>query len=72
MNSSPQRDDLIRLVQHIMDASGCVTDIDGLLNQFERQVPHPDASRLIFDPPSGKALTAAEIVDLAMVPQSLE
>jgi hypothetical protein len=60
------RDELIRLVQHIMTASGCVTDLDALLNQFEANVKRPNASELIFNPPSGKRMTAAEIVDLAL------
>lgn len=57
---------LIRLVQHIMTTSGCVVDVDGLISTLESNVPHPDPSRLIFHPPSGKALTAAEIVDAAL------
>jgi len=60
------RDQLIQLVQQIMTASGCVTDLDALLNQFEANVKRPRASELIFNPPSGKKMTAAEIVDLAM------
>ena len=60
------REELIRLVEHIMSASGCIVDLDALLNQFEENVGHPNASELIFNPPSGKKMTAEEIVDAAM------
>ena len=64
--SKLNRPELIRLVQHIMTTSGCVVDVDGLLNQLESNVPHPNVSELIFNPPSGKRLTAEEIVDEAL------
>ena len=60
------RDELIRLVQHIMTTSGCVVDLDALLNKFESNVNYPNASELIFNPPSGKRLTATEIVEIAI------
>jgi hypothetical protein len=60
------RDELIRLVEHITNASGCITDVDSLLNQFDANVPMPNASQLIFDPPNGRKMTAEEIVDLAL------
>jgi hypothetical protein len=60
------RDALIRLVQHIMTTSGCVVDVDGLISTLEANVPHPDPSGLIFNPPTGRAMTATEIVDIAM------
>ena len=60
------RDELIRLVHHIMVSSGCITDVDGLIEQFERSVPYPDAGGLIFAPPSGKRMSAEEIVDMAL------
>ena len=47
------RDELIRLVQHIMTTSGCVVDLDALLNEFESNVKLPQASELIFNPPDG-------------------
>ena len=64
--SKLDRKQLIELVQHIMVVSACVTDLDALLNQFEANVRYPNASKLIFDPPSGKRLTAEEIVDFAL------
>ena len=60
------RDQLISLVQTIMTTSGCMVDMDALICKLEANVPHPDPSSLIFNPSSGKAMTAAEIVDLAL------
>ena len=64
------REELVRLVQHIMTTSGCVVDVDGLLNKLEANVPHPNVSELIFNPPSGKRMTAEEIVDEALNPKN--
>ena len=60
------REELVRLVQHIMTTSGCVVDVDALLSKLESNVPHPNVSELIFSPPSGKSMTAEEIVDEAL------
>jgi hypothetical protein len=49
-----------------MTTSGCVVDVDALLSRLEQDVPHPNVSELIFNPPSGKAMTAEQIVDLAL------
>ncbi len=59
-------DELVRLVQHIMTTSGCVVDLDALLNEFESNVSYPNAAELIFNPPSGKRMSAEEVVNLAM------
>lgn len=67
MNSSkPSRQELIKLVHHIMTSSGCMIDVDSLIEKFEQSVPYPNAGELIFSPPSGKRMTAEEIVDLAL------
>jgi len=60
------RDALISLVHNIMTTSGCVVDVDGLISTLEANTPHPDPSSLIFNPPSGKAMSATEIVDIAL------
>ena len=60
------RDELIRLVQHIMTTSGCVVDVDALLGRLESNVPNSNISELIFNPPSGKKMTAEQIVDEAL------
>ena len=59
------REELIRLVQHIMTTSGCVVDVDALLGTLEDNLPHSNVSQLIFDPPNGKAMSAEQIVDEA-------
>jgi len=41
-------------------------DVDGMIATFEQNVPYQGAGELIFHPPSGKAMTAEEIVDLAL------
>lgn len=64
--SKLNREELIRLVDHIMTTSGCIVDVDALLSRLEQNVPHPNVSELIFNPPSGKAMTAEQIVDLAL------
>jgi hypothetical protein len=60
------RAELIRLVKQIMSSSGCMMDVDAMIATFERNVPYQGAGELIFHPPSGKAMTAEEIVDLAL------
>lgn len=64
------RPELVKLVEHIMTTSGCMVDVDGLIERFERAVGNPGASELIFNPPSGKRMTADQIVDLALSPSS--
>jgi hypothetical protein len=64
--SKLNREELVRLVKHIMSSSGCVIDLDALLNQFESNVKYPNASELIFNPPSGRRMTAEEIVEIAV------
>ena len=64
--SKLDRAGLIRLVEHIIKSSGCIMDVDALLTQFDNNVPMPEASRMIFDPPDGRRRSAEEIVDFAM------
>ncbi len=63
---APDRDKLTEMVDHVMKTSGCVVDMDALLNRLEPHFPGCDIGRLIFDPPSGKRMTAAEIVNEAL------
>lgn len=63
--SADKRQSLILLVEQIRNESGCVFDVDGLIEKFERLVPNPAASQMIFDPPDGRPRTAAEVVDEA-------
>lgn len=59
--------ELIQLVKTIRGASGCVTDLDGLLAKFEGNVENPSTSELIFLSPTGRLLTPAEVVEKAGV-----
>lgn len=61
-----QREKLLRLVNRIQNESGCIVDVDALIDQFERAVPNPAASQYLFDPPDGKSRTPDEIVDIAL------
>jgi hypothetical protein len=66
MTNPDKRDRLIQMVRKIQNASACVVDFDAMLSQLEEKIQDREVSQLIFDPPSGKALTAEEIVDLAL------
>ncbi|MEM7455033.1 MAG: hypothetical protein AAF456_11845 [Planctomycetota bacterium] len=66
MKTQPDRDELVRMVDHVMKTSGCIVDVDGLISQLEKHLPGCDIGRLIFDPPDGKRLSAAEIVERAL------
>ena len=57
---------LVELVKEIQATSACVTDFDALMNRLEEKLGNPHIGKLIFDPPSGKKLSAEEIVDLAL------
>jgi hypothetical protein len=57
---------LIQLVETIRTASGCMIDLDSLIGQFEKHVKNPSASELIFHSPSGRLLSAKEVVAKAM------
>ena len=43
-----------------------MVDFDALISPLEKQFPGVDIGKLIFDPPSGKRMQAAEIVDEAL------
>ena len=64
--SSPSpatRQQLIAAVEQVMECSGCVMDMDGMMRRLERHFPGVDIGTLIFDPPCGRRLSAEEIVD---------
>ena len=58
--------ELIAMVDAVMKSSACMVDFDALISPLEKQFPGVDIGRLIFDPPSGKRMQAAEIVDEAL------
>ena len=64
--------ELVDLVQQIANSSACMMDFDALVSKLERNVPHPNASELIFNPPGGTVLSAEEVVRIALAwrPQS--
>ena len=64
MNKS--KSELIQMVDAVMKSSACTMDFEALMRPLEKQLPGVDIGRLIFDPPSGKKMTAAEVVDLAL------
>lgn len=59
-------DQLIQLVKTIRGSSGCMVDLDGLLEKFEASVKDPSAAQLIFEPGAeGRLLEAEEVVEKA-------
>ena len=60
-------EELIKLVKQIRVSSGCMMDLDGLLGKFEANVKDAAASQLIFESPTGRMLTAEEVVEKAGV-----
>ena len=60
-------EELVQMVKRIRAASGCMMDLDGLLGKFEANVKDPTASELIFMSPTGRLLSAEEVVAKAGV-----
>lgn len=58
--------ELAELVQQIASSSACTMDFDALVSKLEQNVPHPNASELIFNPPGGKVLSPEEVVRIAL------
>lgn len=57
---------LVKLVNRIRVASGCIVDLDSLIGKFESNVQNPSCSRLIFESDSGRLLSAEEVVSEAV------
>lgn len=69
MSQKLSRDELIELVKKISDPENNEEDISNWLEIFERNVPYPGVSDLIFWPRRcglGSDPTAEEIVDKAL------
>ena len=69
MSTKLNRDELIELVSKILDTNYSEEDRVKFLNLFEQNVPHPQASDLIFWPDHQgfeDDLTIKEIVDIAL------
>jgi len=58
-----KRKELIESITQIRTVSGCVVDLDGMINRLDQAFPGRDVGRLIFDPPEGKELSGEEIAD---------
>ena len=66
----PTRQQLVQMVDQVMNASACMVDFDSMLQRLEKQFPGVDIGQMIFDPPSGKRLTAEQVVDQALQKKS--
>ena len=64
--SKLNKEQLTDLVRQIASSSACTMDFDALVSKLEQNVPHPNASELIFNPPGGKVLSPEEVVRLAL------
>ncbi|MDO4879411.1 MAG: bacteriocin immunity protein [Neisseria sp.] len=69
------REELIALGERIMAAQCDEAELDRLMEQFDRNVPHPEGSGLFFHPPGWNARkggladyapTAEEVVDTCL------
>ncbi len=60
------KEDLVKLVERILSASGNEEEIEQMLVLFSSQVPHPSATDLIFYPSDQSERSASEIVELAL------
>jgi Colicin immunity protein / pyocin immunity protein len=72
MSENLSKNQLLKLVTDIINANGTESEIDAWISTFKNNVPHPNASDLIFYPDQvsgiepGQELTPDEIVDIAL------
>ena len=72
MNDNLSKNQLLKLVTDIINANGSESEIDSWISIFKNNVPHPNASDLIFYPDRvsgiepGQELTPEEVVDIAL------
>lgn len=64
MESKLSKLELIELVEKIMKSKGTEEEIDNMIEELERNVPHPEVSDLIFW--NEEELTPEQIVDIAL------
>lgn len=64
MENELSRLELIELVEKIMKSNGAEEEIDNMIEELERNVPHPEVSDLIFW--NEEELTPEQIVDIAL------
>ncbi|GLC28921.1 bacteriocin immunity protein [Clostridium omnivorum] len=65
MKEKLSKNELIEIVKRIINVEGTEEEIDEMIEVFERNVPHPAASDLIFYPEKGE-VTPEEIVEEAL------
>lgn len=63
------KEELVELVEKIMNDAGTEEEIDAMIDELRKHVPHPSVSDLIFWPE--EELTAEEIVELALAYQPI-
>lgn len=61
-----KREELIEMVREVQNASACMVDFDLMLSRLEAKFGDPRIGELIFDPPGGTPLSAAQIVDMML------
>ena len=64
MEKKLSRLELIELVDKIMKSKGTEEEIDNMIEELEKNVPHPEVSDLIFW--NEEELTPEQIVDIAL------
>jgi hypothetical protein len=64
MTGNRERDDVVSLVRRIMSSSGAPEEVEPLIEELSRSVPHPAPSDLIFWPE--REFTPEEIADIAL------
>ena len=64
MEKRLNKDELINLVQRIINVEGTEKELDQMMDELEKNVPHPEVSDLIYW--SKKELKAEEIVEIAL------
>lgn len=60
------KDELVAMVDAVMKSSACTMDFESLIGPLEKQFPGVDIGQIIFNPTSGKRLTAEEVVEIAL------
>ncbi|SDY69996.1 bacteriocin immunity protein [Thermoactinomyces sp. DSM 45892] len=64
MKTIKTRDELVEIVRKIMNSEGTEEELDEMIDLFNQNVPHPEASDLIFW--DNRNLTVEEIVEEAL------
>jgi len=61
-----KKDEIIKLIERIIDIDGTEEEINEMILELKRNVPHPKVTNLIYYPPEGKELTPEEIAEEAL------